>query len=85
MPVETILNELATEESFASFKDVLEAKSFTRFCYGTFKPESPVRIYLPSGTVNFPMSTQDADRLVTAGENAPFGKGRMSVLDPKVR
>ena len=76
---------MATEQTAASFKGVLEANKPNRFCYGTLELDHPVRIYLPSGTVKFPLSPQDADRLLKAGENAPFGKGSKSVLDPEVR
>ena len=85
MPVNTTLNEMANEQTTASLKNFLDQDTSTRFCYGTFEPESPVRIYLPSGTVDFPLSAQDADRLQAAGENAPFGKGSKTVLDPKIR
>lgn len=77
MPVTTALNELASKESAASLTTAFTA---TRFCYGTLMPESRLRICLPPGVVNFPMSTQDADRLQAAGENVPFGKGSRSVL-----
>ena len=77
------LSEDATDLTTAAGMGII--KKATRFCYGTLNFEKAVQVYLPSGTVNFPLSKEDASRLLAAGEDAPFGKGSQTVLDPKVR
>ncbi len=86
MPELSTLSTRATEVTTAAgMKDIFEASKATRFCYGTLKFEKAIQVYLPSGTVDFPMSTEGASRLLAAGEDAPFGKGSQTVLDPQVR
>ncbi len=77
--------EINLAEDLCDCLDSIQSTSEFALFSSLPNPPNPGRFLKNGGTIGLPLSSRDADAIISASHAAPFGKGEQTIVDEKVR